>query len=128
VNIAKHQAKSLKHLKGTVKKSLYSHLIRDRTEVYQSPFDKVLATAFQIITTYNYFTCLFWMGIEGYPKDIWYAIEIVTEVIMLFYVTFQILLQNTRLCKLLQPSFHMMKGQFKLKPIKIVKLLIIGIP
>jgi len=42
------------------------------------------------------------MGLEGYPDGIWYAIECLAEVILMFHFFMQILIRNTNICTHLQ--------------------------
>ncbi len=45
-------------------------------------FAKVMIIITVLIHSYNYFTCLIYMGIEGFPEGVWLIIEILTELFM----------------------------------------------
>jgi hypothetical protein len=40
------------------------------------------SNVFFLVQTYNFFTCFFFIGIPGYPADLWYVFEVLTEVLM----------------------------------------------
>jgi hypothetical protein len=35
---------------------------------------------------YNYFTVLYYLGIAGFPTDLWYSIEVAFEIVLVFDV------------------------------------------
>jgi hypothetical protein len=57
-------------------------ITRDNSE--ESHFAKYMFTVTVMIHIYNFFTCFFFMGIEGYPQRVWYVLEIIFEVFLLF--------------------------------------------
>lgn len=58
------------------------------------------------IHIYNFFTCFFFMGIEGQPEGLWYVFEIFFEVVMMFELSMQFLLRTR--CKWLFADMHML--------------------
>ena len=45
----------------------------------ESPFARLVAIITVIVHVYNYWTCLFFLGIEGFPTGVWYLLEIAAE-------------------------------------------------
>lgn len=64
-----------------------------KSQKKESQFSTVVASITVLIHVYNYFTCLFFIGIEGYPEGLWFFIEIITEVFMVFEFIMQMLLR-----------------------------------
>jgi hypothetical protein len=57
-------------------------------------FAKLLFTTTVTIHIYNFFTCFFFMGIEGWPDSPWFVIEILFEVFMVFELLMQWVLRT----------------------------------
>jgi hypothetical protein len=55
----------------------------------KSPFARLVAIITVVVHFYNYWTCLFFMGIEGFPTGWWYFFEIAAEA----YLGFEFILQ-----------------------------------
>lgn len=70
----------------------------------------------ECVRTYNFFTCFFFMGIQGYPTGLWYALECLTEVINVCQTTGQLTLRNTSFIRV------------EMARLKIVKLILIAFP
>lgn len=96
--------------------------------MHQSSFDRLFATIVLIVYTYATFTCFFWMGIEGYPHGLWYALECLSEVIMMFHFAMQIVLRNTSWCGKMKEDFFMLHGSVPLTKFQIFELFISSFP
>ena len=57
-------------------------------------FAKVLIMITVLIHSYNYFTCFMYMGIEGFPEEVWLVIEILTELFMVSELLMQFTLRT----------------------------------
>ena len=88
VKQTKAQERSKKFLKENILKtgdqSVVNHLMVSGTEDSHSFFAKTMFTITVAIHIYNFFTCFFFMGIEGQPEGVWFVFEIVFEVFMVF--------------------------------------------
>jgi hypothetical protein len=49
------------------------------------------------VNLYNFFTALFFIGIEGFPRYAWLILELGTELISIFDVLIRIALGNSRI-------------------------------
>ena len=62
-----------------------NRLINNTTKSGQNAdFSKVWSKIILLIHTYIFFTIFFFIGIPGYPTGLWLAIEMCTEVIIVF--------------------------------------------
>jgi hypothetical protein len=71
-----------------------NQLMITRDNNQESSFANYMFTITVLIHIYNFFTCFFFMGIEGYPEEAWYVLEILFEVLMLFEICMQLLLRT----------------------------------
>lgn len=71
-----------------------NQLMMTRDNNAESHFAKYLFKITVMIHIYNCFTCFFFMGIEGYPSSVWYVLEILSEVFMVFELCMQFLLRT----------------------------------
>lgn len=78
----------------TGESSAVNQLMITRINNEDSWFAKLLFTITVTIHVYNFFTCFFFMGIEGQPEGVWFVLEILFEVFMVFELVMQFLLRT----------------------------------
>ena len=97
-----------------------------RDHSVESYFAKIVSFITLLIHIYNFFTCFFFMGIQGYPTDWWFVIEIVTEVFMVFELIIQMLLRTQ--CQFLWKDMYMMHDSIPLTKFGIFRYILVSIP
>jgi hypothetical protein len=73
---------------------IISQIMIPRDNSHDPWFAKVMVIITVLIHSYNYFTCLIYMGIEGFPEGVWFIIEILTEVFMVAELLIRIILRT----------------------------------
>ena len=92
-----------------------SQMINSRSKQNESFFAAVWSRIILVINTYNFFTCFFWMGIIGYPHDVWYLLEILSEILILIDLGFRYIVESK--FKFLWNDMHLLHDQRKtIKP------------
>ena len=128
---SRNQETSIKFLSEKILKpgenSAVRQLLNQNTLSDENYFAKCLNTGVCFIHIYNFFTCFLFMGIEGYPEDIWLVLEILFEVILVFELVMQFILRHY--LRQLWKEMHILhgKGQAFTKA-KLLRYLLVAFP
>lgn len=61
-----------------------TQMINTRQKKNESQFAVIWSKIVLAVNTYNFFTCFFYMGIIGHPEGVWFMIEMLAELILVF--------------------------------------------
>jgi hypothetical protein len=58
-------------------------------------FQNKWSTLLFLINVYNFFTCFYFLGVEGFPSGAWMSLEILTESVMVIDMVIRLALSRT---------------------------------